>query len=208
MKKICIITALVCAASVVQAITINTGTTINAPAALVGVNALNGANAYSWAIAPTVASGATIDSATINFNNITLTVGNSSGTGFLYTDLLKLGGSGVTTYTDNDAAGDYFAGKFSNVSLGSQFFSSVGTTLSWSYVFTGAQLSSLNNFFSNGGFSLGFDPDCHYTVGGLSFSYTTKSNSVPDGATTAWLLGAGLLGMEVFRRKLAPAVKA
>lgn len=205
MRTNCIIATLICAVSAAQAVTINT---INAPSALVGASVLSGNNAYSWAVAPTVASGQQIDSATINFNNITLTVANSSGTGYLYTDLLGLGGAGVTTYTDNDAAGDYFSGKFSNVSLGTQFFASVGTTLSWSYILNGSQLASLNNYFANGGFSIGIDPDCHYTVGGLSFNYTTKSNSVPDGATTAWLLGAGLLGLELLRRKLAPAVKA
>lgn len=207
MKKICFIVGLVCALTATHASAITIVNTINAPASLIGTSVLNGYNAYSWAISPTVAPGQQIASATVNFNNVTLTVANSSGTGFLYTDLLMLGGSGATTYTDYDAAGDYFSGKYSSVNLGTQFFASVGTTLSWSYVLNSSQLVTLNNLLAGSGFSLGIDPDCHYSVGGLSFDYTTKSNNVPDGATTVGLLGLSLLGLEIFRRK-SVAVRA
>jgi hypothetical protein len=188
-------------------------TIINAPGSLVGANVLDGQNAYSWGIAVTVPTGQQIDSATLTFSNVKLTAANSSGTGYLYTDLLNLNKSGVTTYTDNDAAGDYFSGKYSSLNLGTKFFASVGTTLSWTYVFTSSQLVALNAYLTAGGFSIGIDPDCHYDVGGLSFTYTTSTiptshNNVPDAATTASLLVVSLLGLEVLRRKFMPVVQS
>jgi hypothetical protein len=158
----------------------------------------------------------------LTFSSVTLThSGNSAGNGYLYTDLLNLSTTGVSTSVDNDAAGDYFAGlsQFSGVnssklsSLGTAFFASVGTTLNLTYSLSAAQLISLNAYLAAGGLSIGIDPDCTYTVGGLSFTYTTGSGGiphtpVPDLATTAYLLGASLLGLEVLRRKFALAIKA
>lgn len=216
MKKLTLIAGLVAIFGLAQA------TTINVPSALV-TSGLDGNSAYSWGITPVVPTGQQVDSATLTFSNIKLTAsGNSAGTGYLYTDLLSLNSSGVTTYTDSDASGDYFAGlsafKGANASkltaLGAQFFASVGTTISTlSYVLSSAQLVTLNAYIAAGGFSIGIDPDCHYTFSSLSFSYTTATSpgpkgGVPDAATTVYLLGASLLGLEVLRRKFAPAVKA
>jgi hypothetical protein len=87
--------------------------------------------------------------------------------------------------------------------LGSKYFASVGTTLSWSYVLDASQLSSLNSYLTAGTFNIGIDPDCHYTVGGLSFTYTLSpgGNTVPDAAATAGLLALGLGALELFRRR-------
>lgn len=216
MKKLSVIVGLVSVCVLAQA------TTINAPSSLVGANILLGQDAYAWGISPVVPTGQQVTSATLTFTGVTLThSGNSAGNGYLYTDLLNLNTSGVATYTDNDAPGDYFAGlaSFSGSnssklsSLGTAFFASVGTSLNLTYILTSAQLLSLNAYLTAGGLSIGIDPDCTYTVGSLCFTYTTGTGpgpkgSVPDTATTAFLLGAGLLGLEVFRRKFAPAVKA
>ena len=214
MKKIYLLTAVLSLCSVVGA------TTINAPSTLVGYQKLDGAKAYGWAVSPGLTAGQKITSATINWNNVTLAVGNSSGTGYLYTDLLSsssLGVNNVTTYTDNDAPGDYFKTSGSGftsstrLGIGSQFFSSVGTTLSLAYTLTTAQLTTLNQFIANsatGVFNVGIDADCHYTVGGLSITYIVGSTSVPsapDGATTALLIIVGLSAVELFRRKFAAA---
>ena len=219
MKKLTIIAGLITVCGLAQA------TTINAPSTLVGTSVLLGGSAYAWGISPVVPTGQQVTSATLTFTSVTLTHGNSTGSCYLYTDLLNLSSSGVTTYSDplsnNGLGSDYFASlaQFSGAnssklsSLGSQFFASVGTTLTWSYVLTSAQLISLNAYLANGGLSIGIDPDCSYNVGGISFSYTTGSGGiphtpVPDMATTAYLLGASLLGLQVLRRKFAPAVKA
>jgi hypothetical protein len=201
MKKILSLIAVVGISGVVHA------TTINAPSALVGTGALNGNNAYSWGISIAVPTGQVVTSAQIDFTSVTLTAANGSGTGYLYTDLLNSQTTGVTMPTDNDAAGDYWLTKYSGANLaqiGTQFFKSVGTTLTWSYVLNASQLVALNSYLASGTFNIGLDPDCHYNVGGISFTYTTgKSNlQVPDMAETALLLIAGLAALEVFRRQL------
>jgi len=176
---------------------------------------LVGTYAYTEGVPISLAANQQIASAQIDWSNVTLThSGNSQGTGMLYTDLINSSKTGLKSYTDNDSAGDYLATKFSGniTSLGSKLFASVGTSLSWSYVLNGAQLAALNSYLSNnnGVFNIGFDPDCYYTVGGLKFTYTATTvqphNVVPDGATTALLLIAGLAGVEMFRRKLAVAL--
>jgi hypothetical protein len=205
MKKTIIIAAVVGICGLAQA------TTINAPSTLVGASALDGNNAYSWGIAVAVPTGETITSAEIDFTGVQLTVANSSGTGYLYTDLLNSKTTGVTTASDGDAAGDYWATKYSGAnitSLGTKVFAAVGTTLTWSYVLSAAQLTALNSYLAAGAFNIGIDPDCHYSVGGLSFTYTlgsSKSNSVPDDAVTALLVVLSLAGLEIFRRQFAVA---
>jgi hypothetical protein len=204
MKKILFIATLVGIGGWVHA------TTINAPASLVGANALDGNNAYSWGISIAVPTGQTITGAEIDFTSVTLTAANSSGVGYLYTDLLNSQATGVTTASDGDAAGDYWATKYSGANItgfGSKYFASVGTTLTWSYVLNASQLAALNAYLAAGTFNIGFDPDCKYSVGGLSFTYTTGStpHTTPDVATTAWLMIIGLAGLEVFRRQFASA---
>jgi hypothetical protein len=197
MKKLTILAVLVGISGLAHA------TTINAPS---GLNSLEGVDAYSWGISIPLANGETVTSAEIDFTSVTLTAANSSGAGYLYTDLLNSQKTGVTTAYDGDAPGDYWASQFSGkniTTLGSKYFASVGTTLSWSYVLNASQLSALDSYLTAGTFNIGIDPDCHYTVGGLSFTYTLSptSNSVPDVATTAALLVLGLGALELFRRR-------
>jgi len=206
MKKTLLLATLVGISGLAQA------TTINAPSTLIGANALNGNDAYSWGISIAVPTGQTITSAEIDFSSITLTAsGNSAGTGTLYTDLLNTKTTGVATATDNDATGDYWSTKFSGANISSlttEGFSYVGQTQSWNDVLTAKQLAALNTYLSTGTFSIGIDPDCHYTVGNISFIYTlspTSNNTVPDVATTAALLALGLAGLEVFRRQFVAA---
>jgi len=189
-------------------------TTINAPSSLIGANALDGNNAYSWGISISVPTGQEVTSAQIDFSSIKLSVANSSGSGYLYTDLLNSKSTGVTSVSDGDAPGDYWASHTSagNIAtLGTQFFASTTSpALTWSYVLTASQISTLNSFLSaNGGiFNIGIDPDCHYNVGNISFTYNTggtSHNTVPDVATTALLLFLGLAGLEVCRRQFTPA---
>jgi len=169
---------------------------------------LDGVDAYSWGISIPVPQGQTVTSASIDFTSVTLQAANSSGTGYLYTDLLNSQKSGVATASDNDAPGDYWATQFSGANitaLGSQFFKSVGTTLTWSYVLNASQLASLNVYLTAGSFNIGIDPDCHYSVGAITFDYTLSpehNNTVPDAATTALLLVLGLGALEIVRRQI------
>jgi hypothetical protein len=212
MKKILLIAGSVGISAFVHA------TTINAPSSLIGVNALQGNDAYSWGISIPLANGQTVASAEIDFTGITLTAsGNSAGTGTLFTDLLNSKTTGVTTVVEGDTTSDYWTTQFSGAnitSIGSQLFKSVGTTFATlSYILTGSELTALNNYLTaSGAFNIGIDPNCHYTVGGLSFSYTlspSPKTTVPDEAVTALLVVIGLAGLEVFRRQLVPVkVKA
>jgi len=202
MKKVLILAAVLSLCGLTHATTVN----------VLSSATLNGTYAYTDGIGITLSAGQSITSAEIDWTSVKLTSsGNSQGTGLLYTDLINSKTTGLTTFTDNDSAGDYLATKFAGniTSLGSKSFASVGTTWTGSYSITGTALNALNSYLTSGGgvFNIGFDPDCKYTVGGLTFIYTVGSQphggSVPDGATTALLLIIGLAGVEMFRRKVA-----
>jgi hypothetical protein len=223
MKKICLIGLLAGMCGYVQA------NTINGPSSLVGTDSLLGVNAYEWGISSTtlasqannaiyVPTGDTLQSVTITISGITLT---SEATGTLWVDLLSSdisGKNGVKTgaksFSDNDNGSDYFA-KYSTADVLS--VAKVGFTKNQkqnlSYTLTGTSLTFIeDSLLDYGYFDIGLDPDCYYDVNSLSFTYTvTPSNPngtrTPDAATTVILLGAGLLGLEVFRRRfnLAPA---
>jgi hypothetical protein len=203
MKKIILSFLTIAACSLTHA------TTINAPASLVGYETLDGNDAYEWGVSIST-GGQTINFAELTFSNITLNVANSSGHGYLYTDLLKLNTTGVQTKVDNDAAGDYFKSALPSSSvtaLGTNYFAKVGTTLSWTIILDTAELAALNSYVTLGTLSIGFDPDCHYSVGGISLTYTTTTahTSVPDYGTTLVLLGISLCSLEFARRKFALA---
>ena len=69
---------------------------------------------------------------------------------------------------------------------------------------TTGELAILNADALDGNFDIGIDPDCHYNIGSITFTYTVATPvSVPDTATTAGLLGMSFLGLLAFRRKLA-----
>ena len=190
--------------------------TVNAPSSLIGSGSLLGEDAYAWGVSISVPNGQTITSAQIDFTSIDLAGANSSGTGYLYTDLLKstaTPGGSVSTVSDNDNPGDYWATSgLTYTSVSSLFFPSVGTTISTNVVFNSTELAALNSYLAagSGTFDIGIDPDCHYNVGGLALVYslspTNHGNSVPDMATTSLLLVMGLAGLEIFRRQLV-AVK-
>ena len=209
MKKLLLLpTAIIATTGVLQA------TTITAPSSLIGTGTLQGVYAYSWGINIPVPSGQEVTAAQINFTSIDLIAsGNNLGTGTIYTDLLNskaMGTGGLTTAYDGDAPGDYWATQFAGAnisSLPSEFFKTVATTLTWSIVLNTTQLATLNSYLNanNGVFNIGIDPDCHFNVGDITFSYTvggTPNIHVPDAATTALLLVFGLAGLELFRRQV------
>jgi hypothetical protein len=75
------------------------------------------------------------------------------------------------------------------------------TTTTNTFALSSSELNSLNlDIENNGGFDLGFNPNCTYAISSVRITYNT-----PDTAATVLLLGASLLGLEVFRRKFVPA---
>jgi hypothetical protein len=187
-------------------------TTIKAPASLIdGFESSSGDDAYSWGISIPMPAGEQVVSAEVDFTGIELKVA-SSGKGYLYTDLLNSKATGVTSQVNSGAPGDYWATQFSGANitpLGEETFNTPGTTLTWSYVLTSAELTALNSYLTDHGgiFNLGIDPDCQYMVGSLSFTYNLDphNNTVPDFAATAFLLVMGLAGLGVFRRQFVAA---
>jgi hypothetical protein len=204
MRKIFLIATLVGVNSLLHA------TTINAPSSLIGSDSITGEAAYAWGI--NIGAGVTVTSATISWSDVTFEVAGPVGTpGHIYTDLLDLGTTTLTKYSTTDSDSDYFAGtSITHDNVGLMTFASIGTEISTNITLNAAELSVLNSYLSasNGDFNIGISPDCYYTVGGLSFTYTTTpsgKNTVPDVATTAFLMLMGLVGLEVFRRQFAAA---
>ena len=210
MKKIIITTALLGIASVAFA------TSVNAPAGMIGTGALNGMYAYTWTVASgALAPGSTVTSATLTFNSVVLT---SSARGDLNVDLGRvLSGMAAMpstlpsvgnygTWNDSDASGDAFKPNTTSAPPTATLLGK--TTLSRnvaqniSYTFTSAELVALNSYASLGSWGFLIDPDCIFNVGGISFTYTTMSNGVPDGGTTAMLLGAAMLGLGWAKRRM------
>lgn len=213
MKKLLLLGNIIAVTGLVHA------TTINAPSSLVGSGELNGQDAYSWGISIPVPAGDEVVSAQINFTDITLSEADPNGTGILYVDLLNSKNTGVKVVSEGAGGNttyDYWTTVFASANMTSlkpEKFTSVGTMESWSDVLTPSELSNLNTYLTdNGGvFDIGLDPNCSYMMGKISFTYTLggEPHTVPDVATTAFLLAFGLAGSEVFRRRMVCAsVKA
>ena len=212
MKKIIITTALLGITSIAFA---TSTSPITAPAGMIGVGALDGTYAYTWTVAAgALVPGSTISSATLTFSNVKLT---SVSSGDLNVDLGRVF-SGMAakpstlptagnygTYTDNDASSDAFA---ANITSGNATLLGRTTLLqnvlvpTISYTFTQAELNALNSYASQGSWGFLIDPDCIFNVGNIQFTYSTDPVGVPDGGTTAMLLGAAMLGLGWAKRRM------
>lgn len=208
MKKLFLAGVILSALNFAQAID------ISAPSGMVGTGALVGTYAYLWS----VPLSSDVSSASITFSSVTETLrGNGNDIsvdvgGFLG---MSVGQSSAptsgnySTIYDGDALGDAFSANTTGIkatafNLGTQLFPSLGVAESWTYTFTAAQLVVLNSYIGAGNWGFEIDPDCHFTVGGITFTYTagvTNKVSVPDNSTTAALLGLSVLGLLAVRRK-------
>ncbi len=140
---------------------------------------------------------------------------------YLYINLLDGVTSGVSKKEENPND-NYFSNYFGQSSRSTGVIYSAAQLLTiWSdpvggydryfdfvYNLTSAQLGTLDDWITNGGtFGLGFDPDCHYFNKGIEFCIEigqtpTPTQTVPDGGSTAILLGIALMGTAFWRRKL------
>lgn len=204
MKKILLVGLLLGSLNFAQA------TTISAPAGLIGTGTLDGTYAYLWSVPVTAQN---IVSASITFTSIKETAGGNGNS--ISVDFGSFVGIGTvptagnySTKTDNDALGDAFQANVNSgkaVRLGTELFPSLNVSHTWTYVFSTAQLLTLNTYIATGNWGFEIDPDCHFNVGGIQFDYTTQTItnkvSVPDYVTTFGLLGVSFLGLVMLRRK-------
>ena len=181
-------------------------------------SSIDGVYAYEYLIS-TIPVGSQIATASISFNNVTLTTSGGAGDD-ISLDLINRHDA-TQKIDDSDHIGDYWQThtpySTSTIALGAPktFFAPYTTkkgkkvydTESWTYTFSGVALTDLiNDVYKYGYFDIGIDPDCIYTIGdgGIVFNYTTSDKThtkpVPDQAETLVLLGLSFVGLLAFRR--------
>jgi hypothetical protein len=168
-----------------------------------GMGTIDGNYYYTWGVNWSVPTGETIASATLTFNNLTLTSFGNNNPAYVWTHLLNTssgtGTTGVTIGTDNDNGTDAFAGK--GVLLGQQFFPALNKPQTFSY---SLDPTTLVSYAADGHFAIGIDPDCHYIDSSIVLNITYAPNDrqqVPDGSSTAGLLGLTLPLLGFLRRR-------
>jgi hypothetical protein len=209
MKKIVLAGLLFGALNFAQA----TSVSISAPSGIVGTAALDGTYAYLWS----VPLNQDVTSASITFSGITETLrGNGNDISVDVGSFIGMAvgqssapapGNYAKIY-DGDALGDAFKANTTGSTptatyLGKESFPSLNVPETWTFNIDAA---TLNNYINAGNWGFEIDPDCHFTVGAITFTYDTATvitkTSVPDQATTAGLLGLTFLALLAFRRKL------
>ena len=169
-----------------------------------GLGTMDGTYAYKWGINWTVPTDNVITAASLAYTDVKLTTYGINNPGILWTNLLDTtsgsGTTGVTAYTDWDAGTDYWG---STGLVGKALFPTLNVAQSFSYAL---DLAMLKTYAGDGHFAMGIDPDCYYkdTSIVLSISYdqllTPGGSQVPDGGSTALLLGLALPLLRMFRR--------
>ena len=159
-------------------------------------------NATKWGINWAVPAGETISGAKLTIKNIwDWKVENDK----LFIHLLDDPTLGVTSIVDNtadDVISDYFSGQGVLLTTWTDPYGGYARNFDLVYTFSAANLVTLNNYLTDwnpagtGDFGFGFDPDCHYYNGGITFEITTKR--VPDNGSTILLMSLGLLGLVAF----------
>lgn len=146
--------------------------------------------AYKWGVDWSLPGGETIVGASLFFDEFHNWKNEPND---LFVTLLDTADTGVKTYWDNQAAGDYFTGAGL---LLNQFHNVSDVASDAAYDFSNDELTVLKVFLADGNFGLGFDPDCHFWNNGIYLSIETAATPVP---APILLLGTGLIGMAGFK---------
>jgi hypothetical protein len=192
---------LLCALSILGAATTAQATPITVNFSPTGLGTMDGTYAYKWGVNWSVPTGNSITAATLNYNNIKLTSYGNNNPGILWSNLLNTSsGTGTTSVTktnDHDTGTDYWTTGL----IGKELFSTLNVAHNFGY---DLDLTTLTNYASDGHFALGIDPDCYYKNSSIVLSITyntpTTTGTVPDGGSTALLLGIMLPFLRFFRR--------
>ena len=139
-------------------------------------------NAFLWGMKKVIPANESIIGASIFINDINnWQVEND----ILYMRLINTATTGVRTYSDNEAAGDYFSGRGTyltsyadNNHYRNRYGQWVNPAEDWTYDFTSSQLDALRSYAQDSMFGLSFDPDCHYYNNGVTF--TIETTHTPD----------------------------
>jgi hypothetical protein len=156
---------------------------------------------YTWGINWSIPTGDTITSASLKFAQLYNFDNNPNS---LFVHLLPSGTAGVVTGADSGAIADQFLGQGTVLVE----YDNLNTTpQDRTYSFTGANLTTLASYVSDGNFGLGIDPDCHYYDTGVTLTIVTTHNAgsgdtgVPEPASAMLSLSAlGALGLAALRR--------
>ncbi len=148
-------------------------------------------NYYKWGIGLTIPHGETLNSVTLEFDDIR---DWEKETNVLYVHLLDSAPIGVTILRDNQNGGDNFANQ------GIKLFT-------WNnlpdyaqdraYSLTDEQMDIFMTYVSDGNIGFGFDPDCHFYNNGV----TLKAQTVVPEPATLLLLGSGFIGIGIYIRR-------
>ena len=135
----------------------------------------------------------TITKATLSFDNIRNWDRNTND---LYIRLFDSVSSGVSTYYDGQAYGDYFE-PWGGIEL-HHYHNLSHIAQDITYEFDTNELTALGDFLSDGLFGLTFDADCHFWNDGVSLEIETTTAPPPPVVPepgTILLMGLGLVGL-------------
>lgn len=179
-----------------------------------GLNNLPHDRYYTWGKTWTIPSGEYVTSASVTFYYIYNSAPEENDR--LWLHLLESAPSGTYWGTDNQEYGSWFdSGAYSGEQILLDEFADLPQSYperaNVTYEFDANDLATLNSYFADGNFGLGFDPDCHYMNSGIKMRIETglrpepPAPPIPEPSTFA-LLGLGLAGALVaYRRRQARA---